>query len=177
MEKSRVETYRPVQSIEGGVDGEVETAYQLNSYKNVYMTGSWLWLWITITLLMIVLFIFLILWATGVFQQFYTVGGTVSYLPANKDIVATLFENGIEQESLTIIVNGSYNFNHKIRSGHTYQVNVLSDDDLTAIISNSSGTVGNEIVENVNIQVVDLETLSALRKDQILLEGGRQPQR
>lgn len=171
MERSPIETYKPVQSIEGDVIG-----FRMNSYKNPYLSGGWLWLWITMMVLMIALIILLVLWGVGVFDQFRTIGGTVTDLPANRDISISLFIDGEEQETIVATSNGSFNFSRKVLQGKSYQINVLSDDDLSAIITNGNGVVGNEKVENILIEVVDLSTISEIRAQQILIQGGRQPQ-
>lgn len=171
MERSSIQAYKPVHSIEGDVEG-----FRMNSYRNPFMTGGWLWLWITMLVLLVGLIILLILWGLGVFDQFYKVGGTVTDLPSNKDIVVTLFVDGEETESLTIVNDGTFNFTKKVLQGKSYQINVLSDDDLSAIISNGSGVVQNEHVENIVIEVVDLTSVSEVRAQQILIQGGRQSQ-
>lgn len=171
MERSSIQAYRPVQSVEGEIEG-----FRVNSPENPFMSSGWLALWITMLILLIGLVVLLLLWGFGVFDQFYRVGGTVTDLPANKDLIVTLFIDGEETESVTIIANGTFNFNHKVLQGKSYQINVLSDDDLSAVITNGSGVIGNQHVENILIEVVDLTTISEIRAQQILIQGGRQPQ-
>lgn len=163
--------YRPVQSINGQVQG-----FRMNDHSNPYMKGSYLWLWVTMALLMISLLIILLLWLSGTFDQFYLIGGTVIDLPANRDIRLTLFIDGVQEEQLDIITNGTFNFNTKYRKGSTYQVNTLMDDDLVAIVRNATGTIESHAVENIMVEIVDTLTSSALRVAQIQIEGGRQPQ-
>lgn len=168
MERSSIQAYKPVQSVEGDVVG-----FRMDPNVNPYLTGGWLWMWISMAVLLLSLLILLILWGSGVFDQYYTVGGTVTNLPSTKDILITLFVDGKEIEDLKVLSSGTFNFKEKILQGKSYQINVLSDDDLSAIITNGTGIIGNDHVENIVVEVVDLTAVSDIRAQQILIQGGR----
>jgi hypothetical protein len=79
----------------------------------------------------------------------YTIGGTVTGIPATESLV---IQNN-SGDDLTITANGDFEFSTALADGDTYIVEVLTPPPgaPTCIVSNETGTVSGANVENVTI--------------------------
>lgn len=86
----------------------------------------------------------------------YNVGGTISGLPANKEII---LQNNL-QDNLTVTANGTFTFTTKIPQGGGYGVSVLKEpSNANCTVSSGAGTIAADVT---NVAVTCVETPSLI---------------